>query len=306
MSEGEKRYKPTPEMKHILDQAWFWVQSVPYQTTARWVFYRLLQDGTYTLKAHYHHLLSLLSRARKGFYQQWNPGTLADDTRAPVLMERLGLYGLALRGWGFRDETEWLKTLKKELNCPLDRWEIQPVYEEIWFEAAAMQGQFLYYANPNIPLLAFHGDVSIPEKWRTAIRLAERCLRLKKPLRIFYYGDLDKKGEQIPESAWDDISKWAFWLMQAKNSKLGVDEWIPFRWESFVRVGLNKEHVAQFNMLQNPERPGTYQWEALTDQDAKTLIEKANEPLDLKTFAEVEAKEKEIEERLKKQLGDSV
>lgn len=301
MSE-EKRYRPTPETKRILDQAWGYVQSVPYQTTARWVFYRLLQEGTYSQKADYHRLLGILSKARKGFYGHWYPGVLADTTRAPILMERKGYYGLSLRGYGFQDEDEWLKSVKEELNCPLDRWAKQPIYEEIWFEAAAMQGQFIHYANPNIPLLAFHGDVSIPEKWRTAQRLAERCLRLKKPLRIFYYGDLDPKGLTIPDSAWEDISRWAFWIMQVKEPKLDIDEWIPFRWESFVRVGIEKEHVTEFNIPENPERPRTYQWEALTDQQAKLLIEKSNEPLDIEAFAEIEAQEKKIGKRLKKRL----
>ncbi len=76
-------YKPSAEGKYILDRAWCWVQSVPYQPSARWVFYRLLQDGTYSKKGDYRHLLGILSKARKGFYDQWNPGTLADDTRAP-------------------------------------------------------------------------------------------------------------------------------------------------------------------------------------------------------------------------------
>jgi len=304
-------YKPTAQSKYILDRAWDWIQSVPYQPSARWVFYRLLQDGTYDTKAGYRHLLGLLSNARKEFYQGWNPGTLADDTRAPVLMERVGFYTVSLRGWGFKNEAEWLETVKKELNCPLDRWTTQPVYEEIWFEAAAMQGQFIYYANPNVPLLAFHGDVSIPEKWRTAKRLAERWLRLRKPIRIFYYGDLDPKGLVIPESAWEDISKWTFWLIQAKEPSLqpkdkdderGLKEWIEFRWSSFIRVGITKEQVQQFKIPENPERPGTYQWEALDDKQAKTLIDEANEPLDLDAFADFERQEKEIAKQFRKQF----
>ncbi|GAI60618.1 unnamed protein product [marine sediment metagenome] len=57
----------------------------------------------------------------------------------------------------------------------------QEVYGEIWFEAGAMQGQFLHYADENVPLLAFHGDISIPEKWRSAQRLAAWWLQDIKP-----------------------------------------------------------------------------------------------------------------------------
>ncbi len=150
-------YKPSQKSRYILGRAWDWIQSVPYDTTARWVFYRLLQDGTYSKKSGYKQLLSLTSKARKGFYGEWRPWTLADDTRAPILMQRRGYYHLQLRGNGFKSEADWLNTVKKEINCPLDRWTSQPVYAEAWFEAAAMQGQFIHYANENIPLLAFRG-----------------------------------------------------------------------------------------------------------------------------------------------------
>lgn len=304
-------YKPTLKSKYILDRAWHYIQSVPYQVSARWTFYRLLQEGTYGVKAGYHHLLSLLSKARKEFYGDWYPGTLADDTRAPVLMQREGFYSIALRGWGFKDEAEWLETIKKELNCPLDRWTEQPVYEEVWFEAAAMQGQFLHYANPNIPLLAFHGDISIPEKWRTAQRLAERWLQLRKPIKIFYFGDLDPKGLQIPDSAWQDIAQWTFWLVQATEPSIlsstdkdypGLNSWITFRYDSFTRVGITKEQVKGLNIPENPERPGTYQWEALDDKQAAELIAKANQPLDLEAFGEFEEQEKAIADRLREKL----
>lgn len=295
-------YKPNPQSKYILQRAWHWVQSVPYDVTARWVFYRLLQDGIYSEKKGYRHLLPILSRARKEFYDEWTPWTLADDTRAPLLMQRDGFYTISLRGWGFHDEAEWLGTLKKELNCPLNRWAKQPVYTEIWFEAAAMLSQFVHYADQNLPLLAFHGDISIPEKWRTAQRLAERWLELRRPIHIFYYGDLDPKGLMIPESAWEDIELWTFWLMKAYDSSVDGRNLNDF---TFTRVGINRKQVVALNIPENPERPGTYQWEALRDEQAAELIARANEPLDLAAFAEVESQETEIAERLRNVIRDS-
>jgi len=295
-------YKPKPESKHILRRAWDWVQSVAYAVTARWVFYRLLQDGTYTEKKGYRHLLGLLSKARKEFYDKWRPWTLADDTRAPILMQREGYYGLHLRGNGFKGEKAWLATITQELNCPLNRWSSQPIYAEIWFEAAAMQGQFLYYANENIPLLAFRGDISIPEKWRTAKRLAERYKAFRKPIHIYYFGDYDPKGLQIPISAWADIGTWAAALM----IKQGVEPQKTRQILNYHRIGINAEHINELQIPENPERPGTYQWEALDDQQAAFLIDKTNELLDLDQFTKIEKREKEIEQRLKAKLTKDV
>ena len=44
---------------------------------------------------------------------------------------------------------------------------------------------------------------------------------------------------------------------------------VPFDIE---RVGLTLEQAQTFNLLVNPERPNQYQWEALSDEQAKTLI----------------------------------
>ena len=294
-------YKPTPESRHILSRAWHWAQSVAYSVTARWVFYRLLQEGVYTEKKGYRHLLGLLSKARKEFYGEWRPWTLADDTRAPILMQRKGYYGLHLRGNGFEDESAWLEKVKDELNCPLNRWASQEVYAEIWFEAAAMQGQFLYYANENIPLLAFHGDISIPEKWRTAERLADKYKALGKPTHIYYFGDYDPKGLQIPRSAWRNIGTWAAALLINQ----GIEPAKTREILNYHRVGINVDQIEELGIPENPERPGTYQWEALDDKQAAYLIDEANELLDLEQFEHVKVHEKAAELRLKARLEET-
>lgn len=292
-------YKPSEKTKEILDQAFYWTTTVPYDVTARWLFYRLLQDGTYSEKKGYKHLLGITSKARKQFYDPWRPWTLADDTRAPVLMQRIGYYGLHLRGDGFKDADAWLDKLKDELNCPLNRWESQPVYAEVYFEAHAMQGQFLYYANENLPLLAFGGDVSISPKWKTAERLAEKYIKFKKPIHIYYFGDYDLKGITIPQSAWRDIGSWAGALIINQGIKPEkLNEILNYH-----RVGINPDHITRFSLPENPERPGSYQWEALSDNQAAELIAEANDLLNLDAFAKVEQQEDEITERLKSQIS---
>jgi len=79
-------YNPRPDQAGILDKAYELVRSVLYQVTARWLFYRLLQEAFFKDKDAYKtKFLPLLSKARKSFYKQWNPGTLADDTRVSVI-----------------------------------------------------------------------------------------------------------------------------------------------------------------------------------------------------------------------------
>lgn len=289
-------YTPREDSKNILDRAWHWVQSVDYGVTARWVFYRLLQDGIYSTKSGYKHLLGLLSKARKEFYGEWRPWTLADDSRAPILMQRDGYYSIYMRGSGFSDEKSWLATLDKELNCPLDRWANQDVYVEIWFEAAAMQGQFLHYANENVPLLAFHGDISIPEKWRSAKRLANWMLKYKRPTHIYYYGDYDPKGLIIPQSAWSDVKLW----VEAITAQAAPHETaIPFY---FHRIGINEDQIEDLGIPENPERPGTYQWEALADNQASELIRQASELLSDFHFKATQSREAEIIERFRARI----
>ena len=294
-------YKPRPDSEKILRRAWMWVQSVAYAVTARWVFYRLLQDGTYYEKSGYKHLLGLLSKARKEFYLNWRPWTLADDTRAPILMQRNGYYKIYLRGSGFDSEQAWLDTLKRELNCPLDRWASQPVYTEIWFEAAAMQGQFLHYANENIPLVAFKGDFTIDPKWKTAERLAEAWLKYRKRIEIYYYGDYDPKGIIIPDSAWSDILLWAYSIVAHKENRKSASKFHEDI--NFTRIGINEEQIEAMNLPENPERPGTYQWEALDDEQAEVLIEMSATALDMDAFADIKAQEEDIIKRFWEDLG---
>lgn len=307
-------YTPSPEVAALLDRALSYVQSVPYAPSARWVFYRLLQDGSLRVKADYKRLLGYLSSARKAFSRGWRPDILSDDTRSAVLMQRSGLYTLYLRGWGMMDSEEWLDRLMKEANCPLDRWIDQPNYVEVYFEAAAMAGQFFAYANENVPLLAFHGDISIPAKWDAAVRLVRRWRALNKPVKVLYYGDFDDKGFQIPRSAEEDIRLFASQHIAPeaqRNGAVKADGTGPWMDEAkaflddfeFIRVGLNDDHIARFNIPENPERPGTYQWEGLSDVGAQTLIRAMDHYLDLAAFERVKEKEQDATERFREHIG---
>ena len=234
-------YKPRTEQAAVLNRALELVQSVPYKVSLRWLFYGLLQTGVYQDKAGYGNLKSLTAKARKEFYNGWTPDTLADDTRRAYP-----------RGGGHYDETDFLEAVGEE-ECVLDKWQYQDNYVELWYEAKAMHGQFAHYTE-HITLRPFGGDPSIPYKWTIAKELERTAVVYELPIIILYFGDLDPKGLTIPENAVKDIRAWCN---------------VEFE---FIRAGLNPGDEVKYSIPENPDRPGTYQWEALNDETAKHLI----------------------------------
>ncbi len=285
-------YYPSDRVGSILSEALSEVRAVPYAVTARWVFYRLLQAGTLNQKGDYKKLLSYLSRARKEWYGGWTPDTLTDDTREAVV-----------RGGGFDSPQDWADAIARQ-ECSLDRWKTQETYVEVWFEAAAMTAQFQFYVNENIPLLAFHGDISIPAKWDAAVRLVRRWREMRKPIHIMYYGDLDPKGLQIPESAHTDVRQMMVDALFQGGSLLNSAERNQeyrdmHRDFTFERVGLTDQQVDDYGVPENPERPGTYQWEGLDDDAAQEMIGLANEVVDEVSFTEVQDREDSVTQRFR-------
>jgi hypothetical protein len=273
----EKNYHPRPEQERILDRAFEMVQSVPYQVSARWLFYELLQEGTYPDKDSYKSkFLPLLAKARKCFLKEWKPDTLSDDTREPII-----------RGDGFLNEGDWLEAVGRS-KCELDKWQQQDNYLELWFEAKAMKGQFEYYTK-HITLRPFGGDPSIPYKWNIAKELEAASKFYELPIIIIYFGDLDPKGLTIPESAVKDIRDWC----QADFQ--------------FIRAGLNAGEEIKYSLMENPDKPGTYQWEAVPDKVAGEVITKAvSQFVNLGYFSEVERLEQDITKEFQATWADFI
>jgi hypothetical protein len=103
-------------------------------------------------------------------------------------------------------------------------------------------------------------------------------------VKIFYFGDCDQKGNQIDVSAFRDIERWC-----------GV----PF---SLERVGLTLDQALRMGVPENPEKPGQYQWEALTDDQAESLIEIVRQQIDWDAVEDIKAQEEQIEESVKAHL----
>ena len=143
-------------------------------------------------------------------------------------------------------------------------YDIDPNYYQdtfciIMFEARAMAQQFQKHTN-GLTLCPFGGQPSIPYKWKIAKHIEEKCRKYSKDATVLYFGDLDDAGETIFQTGKTDITAWC-------DANV-----------SFVHCGLNAEQAARYQIPENFEHPGNYQWEALTDQQAKEII---NESLDM-------------------------
>lgn len=252
-------YTPHGKTADVLDRAWDILQTVPYQVSARWLFYRLLQEGFYNDKAAYkNQFVKAVSSARHANYKQWRPDTLADETREVIE-----------RGNGFSSVQSWLDAVAARLECKLDKWQNQPYYVELWYEARAMSQQFQYYTE-HIQLRPMAGQPSIPYKYQAARELS----RIDIPVVILYFGDLDPAGEIISAVIEKDVRKWCD---------------VDFQ---YIHCGLTLEQVRRYNVPENPEKPGQYQWEALADDAARDIITAAVSPFVRQgAFSEIEEQE---------------
>jgi len=237
-------YKPRKQGQKILERALEHVNSVPYKVTARWLFYRLMQEGFYTGKDDYkNRFIQLLSKVRHNYYGGWKPWTLVDDTRAAII-----------KTGGAETVDEWVRFQSGGgWSCKLDHFYRQKYYVELWFEAAAMVRQFEYYTN-GVTLRPFQGQPSIPYKYEIAKSLREMQSYYGKEIVILYFGDYDEAGLTIQNTAEADVRGW-----------FGRDL-------ELIRCGLNEGDGERLGIAENFEHPGSYQWEALDDAQAEELI----------------------------------
>jgi len=227
-----KQYQPRAKNQGLLNYAMAKIRSVPYQVSARWVFYQLVQAG-FVDKKDVGAFDMMLSRARKRFWNGWQPDTLTDS----------------IRSCDFKGEDY------AYFDFQLDSIKDQDFYVQLWFEAEAMHQQFEYYTKDyRVSLIPFRGDCSIPIKWQIAKKIEGMATQYEKPVQILYFGDYDEKGFQIYVAALKDIQEWSR---------------VPFEVE---RVGLTLEQARRFAIPENPLKPSSYQWEALNDKQASELI----------------------------------
>lgn len=272
-----ENWQPSKKNDKLLSRAMEFVNSVSYAVSLRWVFYRLLQEGFYSKKGDYANWVKLSSKVRKNFYKDWNPDTLTDDSR-----ERIE------KAYGDENVEDYLNRLKEygvALGFELDHFYKQDNYVEIWFEARAMVRQFEHYTN-RINLFPFGGQTSIPLKWETAKKLEICKEKYNNNIVILYFGDYDKAGFQIPESAVRDIRAWCN---------------IDFE---FIRCGLTEEQAIKYNIPENPDKPGEYQWEALSDENAgEIIIKNVSTYIDENIISKLVYQAEEVKQKLEEKLN---
>jgi hypothetical protein len=246
----ETDWTPSKKTLRNLAAAWDLIQSVPYQVSLRWLFYNMLQHGYYTKKSDYkNNFQYIITEARHRFHEGWRPDTLADDTRTPV--ERNGHY---------QNGAHLLEVYARGLTCSINFWHAQKNYVEVWFEARAMTSQFEYYIPKFITLRPLGGQTSLDMKWKAAEAIERANAVYGNPVVILYFGDLDPSGQLISGVVHAHVEGWC-------NA--------PFK---FVHCGLTVEQIQRYNVPQNFDKPGEYQWEALGDNAAREIISTAIEP----------------------------
>lgn len=283
---------PCEKSARLLDRALEKVEAVPYRVTLRWLFYELFQEGWFNgqkpsktrsdmsaKKMAYCNFIKLFSRLRHSsddLQERW-PIELADDRRDPVHRTQL-----------FESTQEWLETYAEKLSCNVDKMMGQNQYVMVAFEAEAMQSQFEYEtASYGVSLWPFSGAASIPYKKRLAEYIENLDAYFDMPVVILYFGDYDKAGLAIPESAFRHVRKWC-----------DVDF-------SAYRVGLNLEHIEKYHIQDDPDRPGKYQWEAVNKQAAHEIITGALDSLlHREEILEIERQEAVVTRKARQALSE--
>ena len=270
--EAKQVYDPRKKARRLLTAAMEYIRNAPYKVSVRWVSYRLLQDGHLKNKESFGQIENYMREARRCSYEDWTPFTFADSVRetinAPDLDDGPDSYDPEYMAQRNIDTID-------SFYVDIPRWYYEDCYLEVWFEARAMTGQFEKYVPSGIALQPCGGDLSIPLKAEGARRLRDCADKIGKEPVILYFGDLDKKGEQIPKSIGTEVYAWC----------PGV---------KIYRCGLDVAQQKKYGLPENPESPGKYQWEALDDEAAKEIISEGLEAF-LNDGACDKAKEREQE-----------
>jgi len=258
------KYLTQPRKKNIqiLKLSVGLLQNLDYKVSPRWLYYQLIQRGLISKSSNsWYNFEHFISRARKKFLYGFKPDSLSDSLRTPYFV-----------GHG-----------NSEIDIILNTIELNDFYVQVWFEAQAMFEQFRKYTSEyRVSLVPFRGDISISLKWQLAKYLEDIHIEYPdKPIKILYFGDCDKKGLQIPQSALKDIRSWC-------NTSF-----------DFEFIGLTLTQAKYYNLPENPEKKNQYQWESLSDSQAQEIILGAIKKYLKVVPQSILDREKELEKKLK-------
>ena len=141
------------------------------------------------------------------------------------------------------DNTRWMR--KPDSHCGLshllrdtaalyrrDLWQNQPVYVEIWLEKDALSGVLIDVTSEyDVPLMVTRGYPSLTFLHSAAEEIAD----VEKPAYLYYFGDRDPSGVDIP-----------------KKVEAGIREFAPDAEVYFERVAVTDEQIVEYDL---PTRP---------------------------------------------------
>lgn len=241
--------RTTAEIDAILQAGKAFVDSLPYKVSLREVFYHLLQKGLLRNKADYGNWKGYATDARKDWRFGWRPDTLIDGGREIIVSASPS------------DAADQLATLPYYIDIRPDLYSGQAAVPFLIYEAGGSTGQFSHHA-PWCDHAPLRGDASVPHKWAIAERIAELAECYGLPVHVGYFGDYDPKGMKIPQSAMADVLPW-------------IERIRPGTEVMFTRFGLNEGDNVRYDIPEKPEKPGTYEWQALTPEQGEAVIKGA-------------------------------
>jgi hypothetical protein len=138
----------------------------------------------------------------------------------------------------------------------LDRQVGQPVRLLVWTEAKGIVPLVSRIANERgVPVVSGSGYDSTTLRHDIGVTVSP-----DQPLVVLHVGDLDPHGALIFRAAAEDVQAWA--------SSVGASA-------EFVRIAVTPEQVADYDLPDDPEKPGNVQVEALPISTLRGIVEDA-------------------------------
>jgi hypothetical protein len=217
--------------------------------TVRQVFYRLVSAGVIakTENEYKTTVVRLLTEMRRS--REIPFGWIADNTRWMRKPRTFDSWHEALR--------RCAETYRQAL------WAESPVYVEVWLEKDALAGVLYDVTDEwDVPLMATRGYPSLTYVHEAAEAIEDH----EKPAYIYYFGDYDPSGVDIP-----------------RKVEAGLREFAPAAEIHFERVAVTPEQIARWNL---PTRPTKQTDSRSKDFDGESVEVDAIPPQELRTLAE--------------------
>ncbi len=217
-------YHPRPETRRLLAQ----VQAVldEYQDylplTVRQIFYRLVGAYGYEkTELAYARLADHLVKARRARVIDFDD--IRDDGAAVMESRQFA-----------NEDAFWSFVREESQRYRRDKLANQPVYIEVWSEAAGMMPQLYSVASVySVPVYSSGGFDSLTAKRQ----VVDRICRVGKPAVILHLGDLDPSGASIFDVVAEDVAR----FVSVDKPWGGVDA-------RFHRVALTPNHVRSYSL----------------------------------------------------------